>query len=298
MTLKAAGTDRGKRLDTFLHERLPEYSRSRLQSWIREGRVRVDGAAAKPSGVMRGSEEIDVTPGRLPALRAEAENIPVQVLYEDAGVVVIDKPAGMVVHAGAGANRGTLVNALLHRFESLSSVGGDLRPGIVHRLDRFTSGALVVAKTDAAHRDLAAQFASRTVEKIYLALVEGTLEGTGRSEKPIARDPRNRARMTARLGSGRAALTDWEAVGRFTGFTLLRVRLGTGRTHQIRAHMAALGHPVAGDRLYGAKPSPWNRYFLHAHRLGFRSPATGEHVVVESPPAPDLLAWTKSLEAG
>jgi 23S rRNA pseudouridine1911/1915/1917 synthase len=298
MTLKAAGADRGKRLDAFLHERLPEYSRSRLQSWIREGRVLVDGAAAKPSGVMRGSEEIDVTPGRLPALRAEAEDIPVAVLYEDAGVVVIDKPAGMVVHAGAGAHRGTLVNALLHRFKSLSSVGGDLRPGIVHRLDRFTSGALVVAKTDAAHRDLAAQFSSRMVEKIYLALVEGTLEGAGRSEKPIARDPRNRARMTARLGSGRAALTDWETIGQYAGFTLLRIRLGTGRTHQIRAHMAAIGHPVAGDRLYGANPSPWNRYFLHAHRLGFRSPATGQEVMVESPLPPDLLDWKKSLAAG
>jgi 23S rRNA pseudouridine1911/1915/1917 synthase len=298
MTLKAAGTDRGKRLDTFLHERLPEYSRSRLQSWIREGRVRVDGAAAKPSGVMRGAEEIDVTPGKPAPLRADPEDVPVSVLYEDAGVVVIDKPAGMVVHAGAGVHRGTLVNALLHRFGSLSSVGGDLRPGIVHRLDRFTSGALVVAKTDAAHRDLAVQFSSRKVEKIYLALVEGTLEGAGRIEKPIARDPRNRARMTARLGSGRAALTDWEAIGRYAGFTLLRIRLGTGRTHQIRAHMAAIGHPVAGDRLYAAKPSPWNRYFLHAHRLGFRSPATDEQVVVESPLAPDLVAWKSSLAAG
>jgi 23S rRNA pseudouridine1911/1915/1917 synthase len=295
MLLKAAGTDRGKRLDAFLHERLPEYSRSRLQSWIREGRVLVDGATAKPSGVMRGAEEIDVTPGRLPALRAEAEDIPVSVLYEDAAVVVIDKPAGMVVHAGAGAHQGTLVNALLHRFGALSSVGGDLRPGIVHRLDRFTSGALVVAKTDTAHRDLAAQFASRKVEKIYLALVEGALEGAGRIEKPIARDPRNRARMTARLKSGRASLTDWEVVSRHGEFTLLRIRLGTGRTHQIRAHMASIGHPVAGDRLYGAKPSPWNRYFLHAHRLGFRSPATNKEVVVESPLPPDLRAWAESL---
>jgi 23S rRNA pseudouridine1911/1915/1917 synthase len=155
---------------------------------------------------------------------------------------------------------------------------------------------LVVAKTDAAHRDLAAQFSSRKVEKIYLALVEGTLEGTGRSEKPIARDPRHRARMTARLGSGRAALTDWEAIGRYAGFTLLRIRLGTGRTHQIRAHMAALGHPVAGDTLYGAKASPWKRYFLHAHRLGFRSPATGETVTVESPLPADLTEWKDSLK--
>ncbi|MGD1073914.1 MAG: RluA family pseudouridine synthase [Bryobacteraceae bacterium] len=298
MLLNAAAIDRGKRLDAFLHERLPEYSRSRLQSWIRGGRVLVDGTAAKPSGVIRGTEAIDVAPGPLPALRAEAEDIPVTVLYEDAGVVVIDKPAGMVVHAGAGAHRGTLVNALLHRFAALSSVGGDLRPGIVHRLDRFTSGALVVARTDAAHRDLSLQFSSRKVEKIYLALVEGELKGTGRIEKPIARDTRNRARMTARLATGRASLTDWEAIERYTGFTLLRIRLGTGRTHQIRAHMAAIGHPVAGDRLYGAKPSVWNRYFLHAHRLGFRSPANGEPVLVESPLPPDLRAWRESLEAG
>ena len=210
-------------------------------------------------------------------------------------MVAIDKPAGMVVHAGAGVHGGTVVNALLHRFSALSTVGGDLRPGIVHRLDRFTSGVLLVAKTDAAHRDLALQFSSRQVEKTYLALVEGALSGGGHIEKPIARDPANRARMTARLATGRHAITDWKAVERFREFTFLEIRIGTGRTHQIRAHMAALGHPVAGDRLYGAKASPWNRYFLHAHRLGFRSPASGERVVVESPLPPDLVEWKGSL---
>jgi 23S rRNA pseudouridine1911/1915/1917 synthase len=206
----------------------------------------------------------------------------------------------MVVHAGAGVHAGTVVNALLHRFNLLSTIGGDLRPGIVHRLDRFTTGVLLVAKTDAAHRDLAGQFQSRTVEKIYLTLVEGTLTGSGRIQKPIARDPRNRARMTARLttpGTGRSALTDWRAIENHSGFTLLEIRIGTGRTHQIRAHMAALGHPVAGDRLYGARASPWNRYFLHAHRLGFRSPAAGERVIVESPLPPDLVEWKASLSA-
>ena len=214
--------------------------------------------------------------------------------------MAIDKPAGMVVHAGAGVHAGTVVNALLHRFNLLSTVGGDLRPGIVHRLDRFTTGVLLVAKTDAAHRDLAEQFQSRTVEKIYLTLVEGTLTGSGRIQKPIARDPRNRARMTARLttpGAGRSALTDWKAIESYSGFTFLEIRIGTGRTHQIRAHMAALGHPVAGDRLYGAKASPWNRYFLHAHRLGFRSPAAGERVIVESPLPADLVEWKASLSA-
>ena len=295
MLLKAEAKDRGKRLDSFLHERLPEYSRSRLQTWIREARVHVNGAAGKPSGILRGAEEIDVEPAHLAPLKATAEDIPLSVLYEDPSVVAIDKPAGMVVHAGAGVHAGTVVNALLHRFNLLSSIGGVLRPGIVHRLDRFTTGVLLVAKTDAAHRDLAGQFQSRTVEKVYLTLVEGTLTGSGRIQKPIARDPRNRARMTARLSTGRTALTDWKVLESFSGFTFLQIRIGTGRTHQIRAHMAALGHAVAGDRLYGAKPSRWNRYFLHAHRLGFRSPASGDPVVVEAPLPPDLREWKASL---
>ena len=297
MLLKADPADRGKRLDAWLHERLPEYSRARLQSWIRAGRVQVNGAAGKPSSVIRGAEEIDVEPVHLPPLRAEAEDIPLSALYEDESVVAIDKPAGMVVHAGAGVHRGTVVNALLHRFGALSTVGGELRPGIVHRLDRFTSGVLLVAKTDAAHRDLATQFSSRKVEKTYLALVEGTLTGIGHIEKPITRDPGNRARMTARLTTGRHAITDWKAIEHFRGFTLLEIRIGTGRTHQIRAHMAAMGHPVAGDRLYGAKASPWDRYFLHAHRLAFRSPANGGRVEIKSPLPPELLEWKASLDA-
>jgi 23S rRNA pseudouridine1911/1915/1917 synthase len=296
MLLKADAADRGKRLDALLHERLPEYSRSRLQSWIRDGRVHVDGSTGKPSLLIRGGENIDVEPASLPLLRAEAEDIPLAVLYEDASVVAVDKPAGMVVHAGAGIHSGTVVNALLHRFQALSTMGGELRPGIVHRLDRFTSGVLLVAKTDAAHQDLALQFSSRTVEKTYLTLVEGTLTGVGHIEKPIARDPGNRARMTARRSTGRHAVTDWKAIENYRGFTFLEVRIGTGRTHQIRAHMAAMGHPVAGDRLYGGKTSAWNRYFLHARRLGFRSPATGDKVVVESPLTPDLVEWEGSLE--
>ena len=295
MTLSAAEADRGKRLDAFLRERLPEYSRSRLQQWIREARVQVHGVAAKASYLIRGTETITLEPGAMPPLRAEPEDIPLTVLYEDASAVAIDKPAGLAVHPGAGLYRGTIVNALLHRFQTLSSMGGDIRPGIVHRLDRFTSGVLLVAKTDEAHRDIADQFARREVEKFYVALVEGRLEGSGRIRKPIARDPKNRARMTARLESGRPALTDWEAIRQFSGFSLLRIRLGTGRTHQIRAHMASLGHPVAGDRLYGAQASPWSRYFLHAHRLGFRSPATREPVSVEAPLPPDLMEWIASL---
>jgi 23S rRNA pseudouridine1911/1915/1917 synthase len=295
MIIQASETDRGKRLDALLHARMPEFSRSRLQSWIREGRVLVNGAAAKSSYTLRGTEAIIVDPGRLPPIGATAEDIPLTTLYEDDSAIVIDKPAGMVVHAGAGVHEGTLVNALVHRFTTLSSIGGELRPGIVHRLDRFTSGVLLVAKTDAAHRDLAAQFASRQVKKTYLTLVEGRLEGSGIIDRPITRDPRNRARMTARLAFGRPSLTSWEAVDHFADFTFLKIDLGTGRTHQIRAHMASVGHPVAGDKLYGAEPSPWNRYFLHARRLAFRSPATGADVAVESPLPPDLAEWKASL---
>jgi 23S rRNA pseudouridine1911/1915/1917 synthase len=296
MTILASANDRGKRLDSLLHERLPEFSRSRLQSWIRDGNVLVDGAAAKASYPVRGTETVSVEPAELPPIRATAEDIPLTVLYEDESCMVIDKPAGMVVHAGAGTHSGTLVNALLHRFTALSSIGGELRPGIVHRLDRFTSGVLLVAKNDAAHRDLQTQFASRQVQKTYLTLVEGTLRGAGRIEKPITRDPRNRVRMTARMSTGRASLTSWEAVEILNRFTFLRIDLGTGRTHQIRAHMSAIGHPVAGDKLYGAKPAAWNRYFLHAHRLAFRSPGSGERVTVESPLPPDLTEWKASLQ--
>src|SRR5581483_10528966 len=196
-------------------------------------------------------------------------------------LVAIDKPAGMVVHAGAGVHSGTVVNALLHRFETLSTAGGPLRPGIVHRLDRFTSGVLLVAKHDRAHQALAAQFAGREVEKVYLALVHGTVKSeTGRIERPIARDPVRRTRMTARLREGRAARTEYRVLRRFTGLTLLEVRIGTGRTHQIRVHLSSLGHPVVGDTVYGAAAriaghAPLGRYFLHAHRIRFHQPTTG-----------------------
>ena len=295
MKLAATEADRGKRLDSFLHERMPEFSRSRLQSWVRGGRVQIEGKPAKASYLLRGAETLTVDPAELPPLRAIAEDIPLVILYEDESCLAVDKPAGMVVHAGAGVHSGTLVNALMHRFTALSSLGGELRPGIVHRIDRYTSGVLLVAKNDAAHRDLAEQFAERRVKKTYLTLVEGKLEGSGRIEKPITRDPRNRARMTARLKTGRNALTGWKALEQFRAFTFLTIDLGTGRTHQIRAHMAAIHHPVAGDWLYGAKKSPWGRYFLHAYRLKFRSPAKGEEVTVESPWPQDLVEWKASL---
>src|SRR6266850_333790 len=180
----------GKRLDLVLHQRFPQYSRARLQDWIKDGRVRVNGEARRASYLVRSGEAVDVEPAGPAPLRAAPEEIPLTVLYEDPDVVAIDKPAGMVVHAGAGVHSGTLVNALLHRFETLSGVGGALRPGIVHRLDRFTSGVLLVAKTDSAHQQLAAQFSGRQVEKVYLALVHGrVVADSGRIDRPIARDP-------------------------------------------------------------------------------------------------------------
>jgi 23S rRNA pseudouridine1911/1915/1917 synthase len=289
----------GGRLDHYLQAQLPGYSRARLQSWIKQGRVLVNGAAAKASLILRGEEQIEVSPADLPPLEAAPEDLPVEILYEDAAVIAVDKPAGLVVHAGAGARSGTLVNRLVHHFGALSKVGGELRPGIVHRIDRGTSGVLLVARTDAAHRSLAGQFASRTVGKTYLALVQGRLPAdSGRITSPITRDPVHRTRMTARLGRGRDALTDYRVRRRYEGFTELEVTIGTGRTHQIRAHLASIGHPVAGDRLYGARPHEVGgakRIFLHAWRITFASPATGAKVTVEAPVPENLRHWLGEL---
>lgn len=296
MWLEASTVDSGKRLDSFLRERVGEYSRSRLQSWIEEGRVLVDGAPEKRSYLLKGGERIHVEPGELPPLRATPEELPLEVLYEDAGVIAINKPAGMVVHAGAGRHSGTLVNALLHRFGKLSNVGGELRPGIVHRLDRFTSGVILVARTDAAHRNLSEQFSGRQVEKVYLALVHGRVKADqGRITKPITRDPHIRTRMTARLEHGRQAITTYRVLERFEKFTFLEVTIGTGRTHQIRVHLASIGHPVAGDKLYGAPASTLGRYFLHAHSITFSSPASGERITVTARLPPDLQHYLDTL---
>jgi 23S rRNA pseudouridine1911/1915/1917 synthase len=286
----------GKRLDHYLHEQFPGYSRARLQGWVKQGRVTVDGQSTKPSGLLRGGENIEVSPGDLAPLRAEPEALPLEILYEDEAVIAVNKAAGMVVHAGAGNHSGTLVNALLHRFQSLSSLGGELRPGIVHRLDRYTSGVLLVAKTDFAHQALAAQFAGRTVEKVYVALVHGEIKNdTGVIEKPIARDPIHRTRMTSRLAAGRAAISSWRVIGRLPRFTLLEVRIGTGRTHQIRVHLKSIGHAVAGDTLYGAPGHRSGRFFLHAREIAFRSPATNETVSVSAPLPEELEEWLKEL---
>lgn len=288
----------GWRLDHFLAAELPDQSRARLQQWIEAGRVQAAGLPRKPSYKLREGEVVEVEPAAAAPLRAFAEDIPLEVLYEDDAVVAINKPAGMVVHAGAGRDAGTLVNALLHRFGALSRMGGELRPGIVHRLDKGTSGVVLVAKSDVAHRALAAQFGGRTVEKVYVALVQGRLrQEQGRIDLPITRDSGNRTRMTARAGTGRAALTEYAVRERFAQFTLLNVEIKTGRTHQIRAHLAAIHHPVAGDPLYGAAAAPAQRPFLHAWRIGFDSPETGQRISVEAPLPPELEDWLADLRS-
>jgi 23S rRNA pseudouridine1911/1915/1917 synthase len=299
--------DAGRRLDLFLASQLTELSRTRIQELIDQGRVRVSGRLPRRAHRIAAGEIIEIEVLPRPPLAAQPEEIPIELLYEDEDFVVVNKPAGMVVHAGAGTSRGTLVNALLHRLGELSTAGGALRPGIVHRLDRGTSGAVVVARNDAAHRALAGQFRARTVQKIYLALLHGRLErDSGVIALPIARDPRRRTRMTARLRSGREARTSWRVLLRLGNFTLVAAELHTGRTHQIRAHFAAIGHPLAGDTLYGAPQRPrvagvllppLGRVFLHAARLGFTEPRSGRPLEVRAPLDAGLRAYLAELAA-
>ena len=294
-TFSVPAEEAGVRLDRFLAAKIADVSRARVQQLIEQQLVEVDGKAARASMRLRGGEAIRVLgPVAVEPLRAIAEDIPLDIVYEDDDLAVINKPAGMMVHAGAGAtedarNRGTLVNALLHRFGTLSEVGGDLRPGIVHRLDKETSGLIVVAKNDEAHRRLAAQFAKREVKKTYIALVHGWLKAErGTIDKSISRDSVQRVRMTTRRAGGREAITHYRVVRRidspFGKFTLLEVKIDTGRTHQIRVHLASLGHPVVGDTTYGAPAQSKGsagtialpRNFLHAAALELKHPRSGE----------------------
>jgi|SRR5690242_1257254 23S rRNA pseudouridine1911/1915/1917 synthase len=289
----ASAEDAGRRLDLYLASRLPDLSRTRIQELIAEGRVRVGERLARRAQRVMAGDIVDIEVLPRPPLRAAPEEIPLDVLYEDEDVIVVNKPAGMVVHAGAGTTRGTLVNALLHHFGTLSAVGDKLRPGIVHRLDRGTSGAIVVARNDFAHRALAEQFRLREVTKTYIALLQGRVaRDSGTIERPISRDPQRRTRMTARLGHGRAAQTNWRVLLRLGDFTLVEAEPRTGRTHQIRAHFAAAGHPLVGDTLYGASrqvrlgratPKLFGRVFLHAACLRFTHPRTGMTIEARAP---------------
>jgi 23S rRNA pseudouridine1911/1915/1917 synthase len=299
--------DAGQRLDRFLVSQFPALSRARVQSLIDEGRVEVDGASRRASYRVEPGERISVEIPPPPAAGVEAEPIPLDVLYEDADVAVIHKPAGMIVHPGAGANTGTLVAALLHHFgaDGLSSIGGPLRPGIVHRLDKDTSGAIVIARTDEAHRKLVEDFQDRRVQKTYVALLHGKIKGeAGIVDLPVSRDLRRRSRMTARRLEGRAARTDWRALLRLGPYTFIEADLRTGRTHQIRVHFSALGCPVVGDTLYGAPRqeridsqllAPLARNFLHAARVAFDHPRTAERVEIRAPLPPELRDYLLAL---
>jgi 23S rRNA pseudouridine1911/1915/1917 synthase len=266
------------RLDQFLAKRLPEFSRSRLQQLIRDGFVRLNNTTVRPRQIVRGGDRIELTEPPLQKIETLPEHIPLVVLFEDNDLIVINKPAGLVVHPGAGHPEHTLVNALLNHCAKLSGIGGKERPGIVHRLDKETSGCLVVAKNDAAHRELSKQFAARTVEKIYLALVAGKLrKPAGIIEEKIGRHPIHRRRMSATTLRGRAAKTEYRVICSSDRASLVECRLRSGRTHQIRVHLHYLGHPVLGDKVYAprlAKDFP--RQMLHASKLGFRHPRTGE----------------------
>jgi 23S rRNA pseudouridine1911/1915/1917 synthase len=306
----------GKRLDQFLVSQLPDISRARIQELIAQEKILVNGNAVKASLKLRGSEQIDIVgEAQRPPLRAIPEDIPLDMVYEDDDLAVINKPAGMMVHAGAGAtederNRGTLVNALLHRFRALSNVGGELRPGIVHRLDKDTSGLIVVAKNDSAHRKLAAEFSGRRVRKTYIALVHGwPKKDRGTIASSISRDTVRRTRMTTRRSGGREAITHYEVRRRIESpygkFALLELKIETGRTHQIRVHMSSLGHPVVGDTLYGAPreiSSQTNaaislqRNFLHAAALQFAHPRTGEAMNFSIPLPEQLDEFLRGLE--
>ncbi len=301
-------TSAGQRLDRFLVRELPEWSRSKIQLLIAQGRVRVDGAARKASHRVGLGERVHLEIPRPAEAGVAAESIPLEVLYEDADLAIINKPAGMIVHPGAGAASGTMVAALLHRFggpSGLSAVGGPLRPGIVHRLDKDTSGAIVVAKNDAAHRKLVEDFRARRVRKTYLALVHGRMKGAGGTiEMKISRDLRRRSRMTARRREGLAARTGWRTRLRLDGFTLVEADLETGRTHQIRTHFSALGCPVVGDTLYGAPRRervgtqwlpPLGRNFLHSARLGLVQPQTGKSIEVRAPLPAELANYLDAL---
>lgn len=306
VSLVVAPGARHERLDHFLAGQLPDLSRTRIQELIREGRAFLNNQVVRrPGWRLRGGEHVKIEIIPRPPLEAVPEDIPLDVLFEDDDVVAINKPAGLVVHAGAGRARGTLVNALLHRFRRLSSVGGPLRPGIVHRLDKPTSGVLLVAKNDQAHRHLAEQFRRRRVEKLYLALVHGRLPRARDTIRlPVARDRVRRTRMTTRRREGREASTEYRVLGTATGFSLIEATLHTGRTHQIRVHLSALGHPVVGDTLYGApRQLRWdnrshptlNRIFLHAQRLRFQHPRTNQTVEVRSPLPAELAELLRTL---
>jgi 23S rRNA pseudouridine1911/1915/1917 synthase len=297
----------GLRLDAFLAAAIPDRSRSLIQRWLKDGRVAGPGKELRASTPVRTGQTFEVDVPAPVEARAVAEEIPLPILYEDASVVVIDKPAGMVVHPGAGHESGTVVNALLHHVEDLSGIGGELRPGIVHRLDRGTSGVMIAAKNDAAHQELARQFHDREVEKDYIALVWGLVQQGRRIDLPIGRDSSDRQKMSTRARRARNAVTRVVRAEHLRGLSLLQVAIATGRTHQIRVHLSAIGHPIVGDPTYGGvhrrvaddvrAVQRLGRPFLHAARLVFTHPIEGRRMEFSSPLPEDLQSVLDDVRA-
>ena len=286
------------RLDRFLAKQLPDYSRSRLQQLIRTGFVLLNGATTRPRQLVRSGDKVELTEPPLEKIESQAEPIPLEILFEDDDLIVINKPAGLVVHPGAGHRQHTLVNALLSHCTTLSGIGGKERPGIVHRLDKETSGCLVVAKNDEAHRELSRQFAERVVEKTYLALVAGKLrKRSGIIEEKIGRHPVHRQRMSVSSSRGRPAKTEYRVVRSGNQASLVECRLHSGRTHQVRVHLHHLGHPVLGDKVYATRAAKdFPRQMLHAWKLGFRHPGTGDWKSLEAS-LPDDFATAVKMTA-
>jgi 23S rRNA pseudouridine1911/1915/1917 synthase len=302
--VSAAPEERGVRLDIFLARHFGQFTRSHIQALNRSGSVLVEGRPEKSGYRMRGNETVEVAPGPLPHTSLEPQPIPLKVVYEDDDLAVIDKAAGLSVHPGAGTGVETLVHALLFRFKNLSSAGGDTRPGIVHRIDKWTSGLLIVAKNDESHVRLSRAFQERTVEKSYLTLVHGKMaKPSGEIALNIGRHPQIRTRMSVQKGRGRVALSTYRTIEEVRGFSLLEVGIQTGRTHQIRVHLSAIGHPVVGDNVYGEsryaefvkKYGRPGRYFLHAAELRFAHPRTGDILKFHSPLPEDLATLLERL---
>ncbi len=309
-TFTASDEDRRKRLDIFLAEKVSELTRSSIQALIKKGFVLVDGRPAKASHRMAQGEEVEVTFPEPEPFEAVAEPIPLDIIYEDRHVLVINKPPGIAVHPGAGRKRGTLINALLNHTENLSTIGGPLRPGIVHRLDKDTSGVLVVAKTNEAHISLAKQFKDHTTERAYLAVVWGVVrDDAGTIDIPIGRDLRHRKKISPRTRKARRAVTHFRVLGRYRHLSLLELRPETGRTHQIRVHLSAIGHPVVGDPVYCRRSVPSGmpqelrqalkgikRQLLHAARLAFHHPALKRRLEFSAPMPEDMKDFIRVLE--